>query len=329
MFKTKIISRFCLFQLCLLLSCTAAFSQDFLNRSYLKSLPGATINPTTTSDQIDSVNKFIYRGAFLEKTVEGEGASSSQTNLDRLRTSRITVLPVWRMNPDSIVSHLEAIKGKNKGPENVKLSGTTEKNSAGTLYSELLSDYTGLWRISLGSAITASSDDEDDDETEEDVASVKDIQNFFVGGGNIIAKGSLPILLIYNTKYRHTRNTGVYLVPKAGVSFPAFGTSSDDPTWNLDLGVEGEVFGGGVNNEIGFYGRVRVAAVWASQDFTKQLLADDRRLFGYGQANVGTLLKEKVYINVNFPISLPINIFGKDDPIDRIPVSVSTGLLFN
>lgn len=300
--------------------------QNFLTRHYLHTLPGKEITDTSDTDAIKKAIKIIYKPKIYEDTTTiDRGRFKGKTKLDRLSMSTVSVIPLWRFNGNELAKFLRD-SSKEENDRNARLSGTTEKDAAGTLFAELLNDFTGVWRITLASAVTAS---RAEDSTTMEESTTKDIQNFFAGGGNLIVKASLPLVMGFNTKYRHTRNFGIFFVPKASVSFPAFGTTATEPTWNIDAGLETEVYAGGIKEQIGFYGRLRVAGVWTTQDFTKQLLADERRLFGYGQANIGTLLQEKVYINVNFPVSVPIDLFGHDDPIDRIPVSVSAGILFH
>lgn len=51
---------------------------------------------------------------------------------------------------------------------------------------------------------------------------------------------------------------------------------------------------------------------------------NERRMFGYGQGDVGVVLAKSYMIKYNFPIS----IVGKEDPIDIPPSTVSLPLMF-
>lgn len=198
----------------ILLNSYSCLGQSFLTRQYLQSFPGNKISYKYIGDsnrdsEIDSANKIIFKPNFLEDTIRDENGNKIN-NLVRLRKSKIIVVPIWRFNGNRIAAFLQD-STEEENETNARLSGTLDKDAAGTLYAELLTDFTGLWRISLASAVTSQGND---DSTITETSSTKDIQNFFAGGGNIIAKASLPLILIYSNRYRHTRNTGIFLCLK-------------------------------------------------------------------------------------------------------------------
>lgn len=190
------------------------------------------------------------------------------------------------------------------------LSGAT-RGPSGSLFAELLVDRINFWRVAFASALVSAPSD-----------TTNNFQSFLAGGGNAIIRAHFPI--VYFSKPDKLRSVGVFFAPRLSANIPALGGTADNPTWNVDIGVELHYFISGVKKQVALGGILRGAALYGSRDFILPISGDGYDILGYGQGSIGIILKETVSIMVYFPISL----FGLTDPIDKLPTNIGVGFSF-
>jgi hypothetical protein len=183
----------------------------------------------------------------------------------------------------------------------------------GSLASEWLVDGFGMWRLSAGSALTVAKD-----------STVKDFQSFINGGGNLFVKAATPIFLWVNANHPSKRYFSLYFSPKVGALLPGLGQSQGDSiNWNLDAAVEAHLKIAGDKEKIALFSIIRSGISVGSKAFVKNITADKRQLFGYTVGSVGLMLNKNVLVQLNFPIRMG----GIEDPIDKVPSSITVSIL--
>jgi hypothetical protein len=172
------------------------------------------------------------------------------------------------------------------------ISGLSNQ-ATGSIYTDLLVDTIGLWKLSFASALAASDND-----------TIQNLQTFLAGGGNAILKGSYPVAFWCSPSNPGTRNMTLYLMPRVGMSLPALGGSAEGFSWNADIGVETHVFLETANQLIGLTGRARLAVTHGNSSFTDTFVKQGQNTMAYAQFNAGLLLKRTVSVQVTFPVAV-------------------------
>lgn len=196
------------------------------------------------------------------------------------------------------------------GEKSTILTGVAQ-GPGGAIFAELLVDRIGSWRVAFASALVTAPTD-----------TLRSLQSFLAGGGNAIVRAHYPIMYFSNPK--KLRSFGAFFAPRVSANIPAFGGTTVNPTWNVDVGIELHYFISGTKKQIALGGIIRGAALYGSRDFILPISGDGYDILGYGQASIGLVLKETVNIMAYFPISL----FGLTDPIDKLPTSIGVGFNF-
>lgn len=198
----------------------------------------------------------------------------------------------------------------------------------GTLYSELILDYIGAFRISVATSLTASKLKDDKDKAEDQ--KIKDaVQSFQSSGGNFILKSDFPLIYWTNinvydsngtkSEEPYTRFMALFFSPRVCMNLPSLGGTADEPTGHVDIGAEIQYSFLTNKKLIGIQGRLRGAVVLSSKDYVKTLTdKEGRSNFAYLAASIVLNIKDVFSIYLNFPISK-----NSKRPIDRQPVSLS------
>jgi hypothetical protein len=192
------------------------------------------------------------------------------------------------------------------------VSGLT-RDATGSIYSDLLTDTMGLWKLSFASALVSSNND-----------TIRDLQTFLTGGGNAILKGAYPVFLWSNVNNPGNRNLGVYFMPRVALNLPALGGSSNGFTYNADLGAEAHLYlqsGGGL---IALTGKARAAILTGSNNYIRNFVSDGKSTLTYAQFSAGMLLKQTVLIQATFPMSLSKGA----SIINSVPPGITVGFVF-
>lgn len=183
----------------------------------------------------------------------------------------------------------------------------------GSLATEWLVDGFGVWRLSAGSALTIAKD-----------SSVKDFQSFINGGGNLFVKAVTPFFVWVNATHPSKRYFTLYFSPKVGAVLPGLGQSqSDSINWNIDGAVEAHLKIAGNQEKVAIFSVIRSGLCLGSKSFVQNITSDKRQFFGYTVGSVGLVLNKNIVVQLNFPIRMK----GTEDPIDKVPASISLSIL--
>ena len=219
--------------------------------------------------------------------------------------NRVRFLPVLKEE-----FQLEAYFGdtKNTVARNVGLSISS---NSGSLYAELLSDNIYLSKLGFGrigfGALIANSDD----------TTAASFDRFFNAGGNGIIYLLLPLIYYQpsNQGFAKARADLVFL-PRVASDIPAMNSTIEDPTYNVDIGLEGRGFMNSVTEKFCFFAQVRVGYVSGSKKFYENLsLAENNRnSFVSSKWTFGVDLKSLIRISVSKPLFGPAEIV-KNQPL--------------
>jgi hypothetical protein len=158
----------------------------------------------------------------------------------------------------------------------------------GLIYTEFLSSRIGKAKVSFGSVLANAKDD-----------TIKTTQQFLNGGGNGIIRAALP--LYYTERSRtdsYLAGFTMFLMPRLSLNLPKANDTSVLRDWNIDLGWEAHGVLSSADNNLGLVGKIRIAGVYGSTDFTEKIVKD-QQVFGYVQASFGVLLLKNFVIQVN------------------------------
>lgn len=188
-------------------------------------------------------------------------------------------------------------------------------DTTGSIYSELIVDKIGLWRISLSGAVSSAGSD-----------TVQTAQAFFETGGNAIIKASYPLFVVYanDHKLAKYRNVGFYFVTKFGANLPALGGYSTEFSGSIDSGIEMHAYMSTDEQKITGYLAGRAALVTGTKDFRSEWPSEHKNIFGYLKASAGVIFNDRIRVGINFPVL----ILEKKDQLNSLPISISTGIIF-
>jgi hypothetical protein len=191
----------------------------------------------------------------------------------------------------------EAYFGK-KGTSVGGNSALAISDSAATLYTEVISDYTptalglGYARIGLGLAVAKAKSDKD--------SAALDAQKLLGAGGNAIVYGALP-LFHYESRARTCAMSRLDLlfVPRVGGQLPEMGSTSNDREWTGDMGAEGHWTFLTVGQNFQFFTNARAARLGGDKDFIKRVRNDSSSAaFWYGRLEFGVDLIGKFRFSI-------------------------------
>lgn len=136
----------------------------------------------------------------------------------------------------------------------------------GTLYTDLYVDKLGGLRMALASALTNSDND-----------TVKTLQNFAQGGGNLALKGHYPLLFFQSKTYPNFLSSTVFLAPRIGFSIPALNKALKNPDFISDMGIEWHNYVSTENKKIALIMKLRFAGSYLSDQLAKQYTYNGRK----------------------------------------------------
>ncbi len=212
-------------------------------------------------------------------------------------------------------------------PKSVLITSSTS-DVRGSIYTDLVTDYLGILKVTFAASITASKSDTTSADKEKD-----DIQSFFAGGGNAILKFDLPIFYWSNLSSPdpqnfNTRSLALYFMPRLSMTLPSLGSSLKEPSGLGELGFEFQFRLLTAKRFIGISGRIRYGYVLSSSELASSLVNDGTNNFQYGVGSVVLNIKN-FGIYINFPISITFDKSkSRNYPIDRAPVSISLSQIF-
>jgi hypothetical protein len=152
------------------------------------------------------------------------------------------------------------------------------KNKKMILYTEVVNDYLGPFRVGIGFQVKtdakvdslSTADSTKKLEKKEDMLGA--VQN---GGGDISINVKYPIKKSSNPK------SGLqymfYLYANTGFSLPVLNKASDDFLFNYDGGVEGFLYMKGFNNRITFFSQLKAAYYNGNRNYKKVITDADKK----------------------------------------------------
>lgn len=177
-----------------------------------------------------------------------------------------------------------------------------------SLYSELYKDYFGVVRIGIGTVLNASSGFETDTEEEipfdedgvfEEIETVNSraINKLSSGGGLLVLKASLPLLL-YTNKDRNF-NFKTEFQNRIGIDLPNVGGTSSKYSMNSEFNIYNKIYFGGWTNEIAIIGEARFGYINGNETFFNQIDNENSTSFFMHQFSIGLVLDNKFQLSWN------------------------------
>ena len=172
------------------------------------------------------------------------------------------------------------------------------RNQSSSIATELAADYFRWGRLSVGIQLASAAEESINGEQSQA------IQEMIGGGGNVIFSGDVPIFSNNTRRIDEDANL-IYrfdFVPELGIDLPSLGTFSDTETtaWNISPGIEAMVFNRGGLGIIHVFGTLRVAPVFANQQFYQNIGRELERGFLYGHLTAGVDLNNHVRLSWNY-----------------------------
>lgn len=155
---------------------------------------------------------------------------------------------------------------------------------AGTIHSELVSDYAGPLRLGAGLVLAESGKDEE--EADSAVVMERARERFYAGGGNFVLYASLPIAFARSPYHSLTLQT----LHKVGLDVPGTGrvAAAGSVPANLDLGVEAYATFNTFGSRFKAFALLRSAYAVGNRAFTENLGAAEGGGLPYAQLTFGT-----------------------------------------
>ncbi|TGE25939.1 hypothetical protein E5K00_12330 [Hymenobacter aquaticus] len=217
-------------------------------------------------------------------------------------------LPVGKSYEARVLAEYNLTKAKSSisALNNFALIGNVNN---GSLYTELVGGYFGIFRIGLSTLLATSKDTARNKEA---------IQRFVGGGGNSVLELTYPAIF-YKSKYFETQTL---LSIKASADIPAFGTKTDQFAGNLNPAFDVYFALTTDEREFKFFSNTRIGPVVGFKDFYTNLNIS-KKAFLYAQTNVGVIISE------NLSVSLTIPIISTQRELLYTPVRLSTQIIPN
>ncbi len=188
---------------------------------------------------------------------------------------------------------------------NVFLFQSNEVN----VYSELVADNIGKFRVSLGSHINSSKESDLKDQT---------IESLLNGGGNAVLSG-ISTFGYHKSSY----STMCFaLNPKLGFQLPVMGSQTENVTFNAQLSAQLYLDFFSENNKLKLFSIFSASQIIGSNELYDNL-GIERKSFFLSQANFGIIIENKWRIMATYPIA---STYGS---LVRRPVSIGTQILID
>lgn len=175
------------------------------------------------------------------------------------------------------------------------------------IYSELVSDKIGIFRLSLGTHINSGKDTTLEDQT---------IETLMNGGGN----GVLSAVTTFAYNKNSFSTFCIAINPKIGFQLPALGSLSENTTFNAQLGAQVyyDVFG--ESKKLKLFGIVSASQIVGSDDLYTNLNVE-KKMFFLSQLNFGVVINDQWRIMASYPLA---STYGS---LVRQPVSIGTQII--
>jgi hypothetical protein len=183
-----------------------------------------------------------------------------------------------------------------------------------SIYNELYVDYAGPVRVGFGALLSNTQVNVASTTADPTLVQKDAIQKLIGGGSNGIVSLSYPLLNIQSNDNRF--NVKMHVSPKVGFDIPAVGTSSTDPAYNWDMGMDGSIYYTGVLNVLTFYSSFRFGKIGGSDNFYSNLKYLDKKPFSFNQVSLGFAIASTIRLNWT-------TYFGNDFVKQTFPHSLS------
>ncbi len=172
------------------------------------------------------------------------------------------------------------------GTNNIAYNDSTNNVS---MYSEIVADYLGPVRVSIGTTLSFSKTDSSA-QVQQKLNRDKFTQRFATGGGSLIFNFCLPVFVYPSNQF----NAAVSLTPKFSLEPPSFGVTSGSFAHNTSLGSDIQLGLNGIKDLISFFGYMRVAYTLGNTSFydALQLKDNDRKPFWINTYTIGVNVKD-------------------------------------
>ncbi len=174
-------------------------------------------------------------------------------------------------------------------------------SNSGSVYTELVSGQLYIFRVSLGTLVSSSSNDDNETATRNEA-----YQRLVSTGGNTVLKFEYPLL------YAHANNNQWNIISrfisKGTADFAEFGTKTDDWAGSGSLGLNLYADVATSNNNIRFYMNCSISKVYGTKSYIKNLGVKDSD-FSFGQLKLGLVF------NKNISLSFIIATYSSEDSL--------------
>ena len=161
------------------------------------------------------------------------------------------------------------------------------------LYNELFSDFFGPVRFGFGALITGEQSKELDKETSNIEVNQDALQRLLSGGGNSVLSLAYPILQLKDANW--TRGLRILAVPKYSIDIPALGSSIENYSANVDLGLEANAHWSGHNQNVALFFHFRTGYVMGNKSFQQAIRSNNN--FRLSQFNFGVAFKNTIKLS--------------------------------
>jgi hypothetical protein len=180
-------------------------------------------------------------------------------------------------------------------------SGFNIGSNSGSVYTELVSGQLYIFRVSLGTLVSSSSDEDIETATIDEA-----YQRLVTTGGNTVLKFEYPLL------YSHASNNQwtiiSRLIGKGTADFAEFGTKTDDWAGSGSFGLDIYADVATSNNNIRFYMNYNINKIFGTNSYIDNLGIENSD-FSFGQLKLGLVF------NKNISLSFVVATFSSEDSL--------------
>lgn len=174
-------------------------------------------------------------------------------------------------------------------------------SNSGSVYTELVSGQLYIFRVSLGTLVSSSSDENIETATIDEA-----YQRLVTTGGNTVLKFEYPLL--YSHASNNQWNIISRLIGKGTADFAEFGTKTDDWAGSGSFGLDVYADVATSNNNIRFYVNYNINKIFGTDSYVENLGIDNSN-FSFGQLKLGLVF------NKNISLSFVVATFSSEDSL--------------
>ncbi len=208
-------------------------------------------------------------------------------------------LGFWNERSQAFSEILYDTKGKRFNL--INNAGFNLGSNSGSVYTELVSGQLYIFRVSLGTLVSSSSDEDLETATNDEA-----YQRLVSTGGNTVLKFEYPLL------YAHANNNQwniiSRLIGKGTADFAEFGTKTDDWAGSSSIGLDIYADIATSNNNLRFYANLNVNKIFGTDSYIKNLGIGNSD-FSFGQLKLGLVF------NKNISLSFVVASFSSEDSL--------------